>query len=162
MKELKNSPYKNVKAAVLGSRNRLCLHEDVKDLETIEAQIECKLLRNENECEYYANFAANEFDSEKLKEPMLDIEDLCKDGARNKYCPYFMSRDRIKEAEVIFMPYNYLLHPILRDDEGIDLKNAIIIIDQVHDLPEFCIYTTSALISTETISNALGDLDYVI
>ncbi len=30
-------------------------------------------------------------------------------GKKHSFCPYYMSRERYQTADVIFMPYNYLL-----------------------------------------------------
>ncbi|XP_055305826.1 regulator of telomere elongation helicase 1 homolog isoform X2 [Sitodiplosis mosellana] len=160
MKELKKSPYKKVKAAVLGSRDELCIHPDVKNLKTNDEKIDkCQLLRDENNCEFYKNLTG---DVGPLKEPILDIEDLCKYGKQNHCCPYFMSRKRTEEAKIIFMPYNYLFVPKLRDTMEIDMKNAVVIIDEAHNIPDVCLNAASKHISTKNISNALDGLDYII
>lgn len=61
-----------------------------------------------------------------VKLPPMDIEDLVKEGIQKKYknkqmpfssqhilfsrfCPYFAARDLKEKADIIFMPYNYLL-----------------------------------------------------
>jgi len=35
---------------------------------------------------------------------------------------------------LVFMPYNYLINSKIREKMGVDLKNAIIIIDEGHNI----------------------------
>ena len=39
----------------------------------------------------------------------MDIEELKDFGRRNKSCPYYFERFRKENADLILMPYNYLL-----------------------------------------------------
>ena len=41
-------------------------------------------------------------------EPM-DIEEIHKLAQKGKYCPFYTTRDRVAVADLIFMPYNYLI-----------------------------------------------------
>ena len=40
---------------------------------------------------------------------VLDIEDLMLTGTRQRMCPYYLARELKGQADVIFMPYNYIL-----------------------------------------------------
>ena len=66
----------------------------------------------------------------------LDIEDLHKIGTAKHYCPYYLERERAGEADIIFMPYNYLVDENLRKTFQIDFKNSIMIIDEAHNIRE--------------------------
>ena len=39
----------------------------------------------------------------------IDLEDLHKLGTENEICPYFSSIDRMIGADIIFLPYNYIV-----------------------------------------------------
>ena len=39
----------------------------------------------------------------------MDIEELKDFGIKNGICPYFFERQRKEVADIILMPYNYLL-----------------------------------------------------
>jgi hypothetical protein len=39
----------------------------------------------------------------------LDIEELHTMAKRHQFCPYFGAKDRANSADLIFMPYNYLI-----------------------------------------------------
>lgn len=45
---------------------------------------------------------------------VVDIENLVSMGKQMKFCPYYMSRELKQQADIIFMPYNYLLDPRMR------------------------------------------------
>ena len=54
---------------------------------------------------------------------MLDIEDLMLTGTRQRMCPYYLARELKAQADVIFMPYNYIL-----DVKVLESYHAIILV----------------------------------
>lgn len=69
---------------------------------------------------------------------MLDIEDLVKIGQKHKCCPYFLAKELKQNADIIFMPYNYLLDPKTRKSQGIDLQNTVVLLDEAHNVEKVC------------------------
>ena len=51
---------------------------------------------------------------------IMDIEDLHKPGAKHSFCPYYMSRELYQSADIIFLPYNYLLEDSIR--KSLDIR----------------------------------------
>lgn len=50
-------------------------------------------------------------------------------------CPYFLSRDLAGSADIIFMPYNYLVDSSSRSQlSTINWTNAVIIVDEAHNI----------------------------
>ena len=49
-------------------------------------------------------------------------------------CPYYDQKQRIKTADIIFMPYNYIIDQQIRERIDIDLKRCIVIIDEGHNI----------------------------
>jgi Rad3-related DNA helicase len=47
--------------------------------------------------------------SDKIPYAPMAIEDLFKAYQGERMCPYYHQKMRLQEADVIFMPYNYLL-----------------------------------------------------
>jgi hypothetical protein len=39
-----------------------------------------------------------------------DIEDLIEEGKTEVFCPYYLQMDRAKEADIVLMPYMYLIN----------------------------------------------------
>lgn len=40
----------------------------------------------------------------------------------------------LPEAEIIFVPYNYLIDPLARRSIGISIENSILIFDEAHNV----------------------------
>ena len=64
----------------------------------------------------------------------LDIEELHKMAKRHTFCPYFGSKDRANSADLIFMPYNYLIDEKIRDSYKVSLENCVLIFDEAHNI----------------------------
>lgn len=50
-------------------------------------------------------------------------------------CPYYVSRDLHKKADIIFAPYNYLIDKKRRESlTGISWNETILIFDEAHNV----------------------------
>lgn len=65
-----------------------------------------------------------------------DIEELHKQAEFHEFCPYYGNKERAGQADVIFMPYNYLIDEKVRDSMEINFANSIIIFDEAHNIPQ--------------------------
>ena len=65
---------------------------------------------------------------------VMDIKDLGEYCQRQRICPYFLAKDELMHADIMFLPYNYLIDPVTRKAQKIDVKNAILIFDEGHNL----------------------------
>lgn len=67
-----------------------------------------------------------------------DIQDSDGQGedlySAHSACPYYLSRALSKYSELIFAPYNYVLDPGIRSALDIDLKGAIVVLDEAHNV----------------------------
>lgn len=121
VRALKSTSYRSVKSVVLGSRDIMCIHEEVSRVENSSAKNNiCHAKVRARSCAYYNNVAKRRDDP--LLPPIADIEDIVKKGRMARFCPFFMSRELAKDADIVFMPYNYLLDPKLRSSQGIEIK----------------------------------------
>ena len=68
-----------------------------------------------------------------MDEP-LAIEELVKLGREHNVCPYYISKEMQNDADIILVPYNYLIDPVSRRSLNIDLKGSILIFDEAHNL----------------------------
>lgn len=161
MKELKRSGYNNMKAAIVASRTQLCNNPMLQNKSNVEKIHLCRSLRRSHRCEYYEKVKGS-LNEEEFKEPIIDIEDLVKAGTKFQCCPYYASKNLIHNAEIIFMPYNYLLDPKIRCTIQIDLQNSIVILDEAHNVEKVCEETACTNIRSSEISTAIADLKYVI
>ncbi|XP_014791148.1 regulator of telomere elongation helicase 1 [Octopus bimaculoides] len=137
VQELKRSAYSSVNVSILGSRDQLCVNSQVKK-ETNKADkvLMCRAKVNNRTCRFYNKLdeLKRTGDPRKATGNIVDIEDLVTIGVQHKLCPYYLSIDLKKDADIIFMPYNYLLDPKSRKSNGVELKGNVIIFDEAHNL----------------------------
>ncbi|KAI9478738.1 MAG: ATP-dependent RNA helicase-like protein chl1 [Benjaminiella poitrasii] len=135
---------KDIYEVSLASRKQLCINEDVVKLGNVnkinEACLDLQKSGSKNgPCKYlpvWDNKAKwNQFRDHALAR-VRDIEDLVNVGEKLSTCPYYGSRNTIKTARLIVLPYQHLLHTSTRESLNISLKNNIVIIDEAHNLME--------------------------
>ena len=54
---------------------------------------------------------------------------------KDVFCAYYAMKDRVKGADVVFMPYIYLLDEDIRKNLEIDFENSVLIFDEGHNIP---------------------------
>uniref|UniRef100_A0A182F9Y0 Regulator of telomere elongation helicase 1 homolog n=1 Tax=Anopheles albimanus TaxID=7167 RepID=A0A182F9Y0_ANOAL len=163
MQELKKSSYNFVRAIVLGSRIQLCIHPEVPKSESnaIVTYL-CKEKVATRSCVYYRRVEQMKDSSELASAPILDIEDLVTVGSRSKACPFYLSKEMVERADIIFMPYNYLLDAKARKANNLELQNSVIILDEAHNVERMCEDSGSTMLSSTDIALAIEDLSHVM
>ena len=76
-------------------------------------------------------------------------------------CPYYALKDRANSADIIFMPYNYLVDPEIRFLLKFDLNNAVIIFDEAHNVPSAQEDVSSFLVREDMLLKTLSELRYL-
>jgi hypothetical protein len=51
-------------------------------------------------------------------------------------CPYVLSQELARQAEIVFAPYNYILDPGIRSAMQISVENAVIVLDEAHNVED--------------------------
>jgi regulator of telomere elongation helicase 1 len=124
MKELKNTSYKPI-VSVLGSRDQLCIHEEVYKAPSFAKKGMCRAKVSKKACSFYAGAKIK-----KSVDAIMDIEELASYGKKQNACPYYLSKEIQSSSDIIFLPYNYLIDANARKAQNIDVKNSIIIFDE--------------------------------
>lgn len=65
----------------------------------------------------------------------LEIEQLVKLGSIRGPCPFYLAREMARTADLVFMPYNYLIDS--KNRAGLNmlrLENSILIFDEAHNV----------------------------
>ncbi len=161
MKEMKRSAYGHMKGVIIASRQQLCLNVNLKTDSNTDKLYKCRHLRKKDLCEYYINVGAS------LKQPslqdtnILDIEDLDRIGQNLECCSYYVAKEKAERADIVFMPYNYLLNPYIRMAIASYLANSIVILDEGHNVDKVCEESASTKITSTQIGIAVRDMDYV-
>ncbi|XP_039591030.1 regulator of telomere elongation helicase 1 isoform X2 [Polypterus senegalus] len=159
--ELKNTSYRP-KVCVLGSREQLCIHPEVMKQESNHVKVHmCRAKMTSRSCLYYNNVEEKSTDKE-LTNTILDVEDLVKNGNKHRVCPYYLSRSLKQQAEIIFMPYNYLLDPKSRKAHNIELKGTVVIFDEAHNVEKMCEESASSDLTPYDLATAIDAVNQVL
>ncbi|XP_060101720.1 ATP-dependent DNA helicase DDX11 [Heteronotia binoei] len=162
--EVQKSPFgKETQLVSLGSRQNLCVNEEVRRLgvvqlindrcmemqknkhekKSIEEEAERKKRRlSRAACPFYS-YEHMQFLRDEVLVEVKDIEELVALGKEAKACPYYGSRFAIPAAQLVVLPYQMLLHEATRNASGIKLKDQVVVIDEAHNLIDTitCIYS---------------------
>jgi len=153
IKELKKTCYKP-RTAILGSRDNLCINSLVKSGIGMNINLKCKIARTKKECKYFQNhelIKATGFDC-------IDIEELKNIAEQSNFCPFYFQRKKKDNADIIFLPYNYIFDKKLLETLKINLNGSGLIIDEAHNIEKVCEDSHSSELSTVTIDSCLEDL----
>lgn len=162
MQELKRTGYNHMKAAVIGSRDQLCIHPDLeKESNANKIQL-CKLKVNTRTCHFHNRLEGQKDSPEFREAAVMDIEDIVRIGKKLKCCPYYASKELMDGADIVFMPYNYLLDPKIRKANKVDLHNTIVILDEAHNVEKMCEESASVQITSSEIAVAIDDVSSVL
>ncbi len=139
----------------------------------------CKVKRKTRACEYFNNIErAVDIGPES---GIGDIESLRKHGVKRKLCPYYSSRDLAGKADLIFLPYNYLVRnhiyvgqcesinnvyfqvdPRIRKSLAINLEECVVIVDEAHNVLRIFEDSSSISFSAKDVAVALSELDFLL
>uniref|UniRef100_A0A8C1TF07 Regulator of telomere elongation helicase 1 n=1 Tax=Cyprinus carpio TaxID=7962 RepID=A0A8C1TF07_CYPCA len=159
--ELKNISYRpNI--CVLGSREQLCIDQEVMRQESNHIKVHmCRAKVSSRSCVFYNNVDEKSTYKE-IMNTIMDVEDLVKTCKKERVCPYYLSRSLKQHADVIFMPYNYLLDPKSRRAHNIELKGAVVIFDEAHNIEKMCEESTSFDLSPHDLISAIEAVDRLL
>lgn len=163
VQELKRTNYAHVKMAIIGSRDQLCTHPDVSKEENTSVKISmCQALVKGRACYLHRNIERKKDDHAFTDAGVMDIEDLIKVSEKLKVCPYFMSRELKQSADIIFMPYNYLLDPRTRRQQDVDIANSIVILDEGHNVEKICEESASYSLTSTEVAMCITEITEVM
>ncbi|GAB4842166.1 Regulator of telomere elongation helicase 1 [Ancistrocladus abbreviatus] len=159
VQELKRTNYRP-KMVILGSREQLCIHEQVRLLHGKAQTNACQYLRKKRTKRYCRHFnLAGDFlkTNPHLGDEPIDIEDLVNLGRSCGPCPYYVSRELHKVVDILFAPYNYLIDRGYRDSLSIEWKNSILIFDEAHNLESICADAASFDLPSSLLTACIGE-----
>jgi regulator of telomere elongation helicase 1 len=131
VRELKATGYRP-RITILGSREQLCVHPTVSKERGTAQNHMCRTMVKAQACSFYNNIHKFMTQNPALSTEQLDVEDLVDVGKEYYVCPYYLSRESQGQAQLMFMPYNYLIDPSIRATSAQELlHNSVIIFDEV-------------------------------
>lgn len=134
VRELRKTVY-CPRMVVLSSREQSCLHERVKRIASGTAQAAiCNRLCSRGQCGHFnrINLATTQLAKLSPSERLMDLEELGRFAAAQGACPFFTMRDGLAAADLVLLPYNYLLDR--RTNSGMNLEGAIVVLDEAHNI----------------------------
>ena len=146
--------------AILSSRDFSCVNQNIKEKNSGNIlKIICRNIKKR--CQYFIGL--NKEKLEDSKNNLIDIEELCKNGKKDKFCPFYYQIDKSKSvADIIFMPYNYIFDEDIRNTLNINLKGNIIIIDEAHNTRQTCEEAKTIQITEDDLNEMTIDLNNLI
>ncbi|KAJ2961754.1 hypothetical protein NQZ79_g2978 [Umbelopsis isabellina] len=149
----------------LSSRKNLCINKNVQKLGSVhrinEQCLELQKKGSGKRCEYLPPLSERnrllDFRDHALAS-VRDIEDLVAVGKKLHTCPYYGTRQTIKPAQLVTLPYQHLLHKATRESLGISLKNNIVIIDEAHNLIDTINAIHTITINAKQLETVLSQL----
>lgn len=130
-----------IRAVALSSRKNTCIHPRVSKLGSLDRVNEaCQELLQGDGCAYYGQDGASVASQRLLAENLatlatVDIEEVVKQGRQMGCCPYYGARSHAAAAaNIVTVPYNAILSRAAREALGIDLRGALVIFDEAHNL----------------------------
>uniref|UniRef100_A0A8C7YSI0 Regulator of telomere elongation helicase 1 n=1 Tax=Oryzias sinensis TaxID=183150 RepID=A0A8C7YSI0_9TELE len=158
--ELRNTSYRP-KVCVLGSREQLCINPEVMRQESNHVKVHmCRGKVSTRSCLYYNNVDGKGL-TELLNRCSLDWSS-CRSACLCRVCPYYLSRSLKQQADIIFMPYNYLLDPKSRRAHNIELSGAVVIFDEAHNLEKMCEESSSFDLTPYDVAAAITAVDRLL
>ncbi|KAH8339558.1 hypothetical protein KR074_010998 [Drosophila pseudoananassae] len=156
MSEIKKTRHLDwVRCVSLGSRQQLCCNSQVRALKNVSLMNErcldllssraptsepcSKKIRTTDKeskpsrCPLKGQHLIESLRDLALTNPM-DIEDLAAEGTASGACAYYASRAALSDAHLVLLPYQLLLDKSAREQLGINVYNAIVIVDEAHNL----------------------------
>lgn len=161
--QLKKTIY-TPKVSILGSRKLTCLNPNVYKFNDINTL--CKESIKKNACRWFLrketvvksisksrddNLTGNKIINKDNKKEnitlvnmitsnknIFDIESFISYSKKCTSCPYYALRSLSDTCDILFIPYNYLIDPVIRRSMDINTSNSIIIIDEAHNLDDIC------------------------
>uniref|UniRef100_F6RTU7 DEAD/H-box helicase 11 n=1 Tax=Equus caballus TaxID=9796 RepID=F6RTU7_HORSE len=178
--EVQKSPFgKDTRLVSLGSRQNLCVNEDVRHLGSVQLiNDRCvEMQRNKHErkseaeeekpkkrrqepratCPFY-NYEQLQLLRDEVLVEVKDIEQLVTLGKEAHACPYYGSRFAIPAAQLVVLPYQMLLHAATRQAAGIRLQGQVVVIDEAHNLIDTITGIHSAEVSGSQLCQAHSQL----
>lgn len=119
------------------------------------------------QCKYYqVSRAKSKIVSETYKTKLLDIEEWCKEGSTEKFCPYYSNRSLVESAQLVILPFEALYDEAQMALLRAYTKDSIVVIEDVDFLQDMTLEVASLHpqyecieLSSKTIQTTQTQLD---
>lgn len=154
-------------ADIIGKR-WMCMFQNVDELSSMEFTDFCKATVEAGRCEFYSNTHTNfklSVVSKKIlsdiKQQILHVQDVISICKHDMLCPYELTLELVRGADVVVGDYAYVFHPIISEflfkKTGKSLDKAIVIVDEGHNLPTRVRSSASIKLTSIMLKNAVKE-----
>ncbi|MFX1501788.1 MAG: helicase C-terminal domain-containing protein [Promethearchaeota archaeon] len=165
--ELKKIHSSKVKISGLSLRGRveMCLNPAILNfkLPPMDAMLACNELRIRESCIHY-NKLHDDQNHRKIscfRKPM-DAQELIEYCKENQYCPYYFSKQILKETQVIVCNFQWMFNPAIRFQIFSLLRSliedCILVIDECHNVVNMATEVKSDKLTLSFLNSCLEDL----
>lgn len=153
--ELKKTTY-TTSSVVLGSRQHFCIHSAVSRQSGPKQNAMCQRMRGDNKCPPFVGLRKH---GSKVSVNRLDIEEIVSTCKAANVCPFYKCREEAKEAELLFIPYDYIIGKEARESIQVSLRNSVLIFDEGHNIERSCEEAASLELRSSDIAKACNEID---
>ena len=155
IQELQKTCYRP-RNAIISSRDQMCVNELIKGFHGHTLNMKCQFAQKKNQCRYFKG--KNNLNMTWAAYDGKTVEELKEIAKKAKFCPFFFERDKSIHSDMIFLPYNYVFDPSIKKRMKIQMNNAILIVDEAHNIQEVCNDAVSKDFDSNMIDEVLNDL----
>ena len=134
---------------------KICSFRKKKSLEALKGKEEW------NRCIFFENFLLYKEYIELNN--VISAEEIYKYGEERKFCAYEINKMLVKRANIVVAPYIYIFDDFLREKFfslfSYQPDETILIIDEAHNLPDFCRELLSFSLTMKTIKSAINECE---
>lgn len=148
---------KNFLGIALSRKSSLCLHPEISLLPNKnDIDVACRTRTfpwSEERCEFFDHTLL------RPRPGVYGLEDMKHFSAANGICPFYLSRRLIRESQVIFGSYAYVIDPQASEIIYKTVpRNAIVIFDEAHNVDDMCCEFLSSWINQKMIDASIISL----
>lgn len=168
LKEIKEKYNIKLTVADIIGKKWMCLFPGVEELTSGEFTEFCKATVEAGKCEFYTNVRTNfklsvqgQKTLAEVKQNIHHTEEIINICRQDNVCPYEITMETIKEADVIVGDYSYIFNPMISEvlmrKTGKTLDKAIVIVDEGHNLPARVRSSASVKLTSIMLKNAIKE-----
>ncbi len=133
VRELKKTVYRPV-TTTLASRDQYCINAEISKYKGNQLNIACTHMKKASSCPFAKGKKTPKEVLEELMHDVRDIEEFRQYCKANEVCPFYAARDLLPMADLVFLPYNYILDKMYHSMfQQIQYANSVVIFDEAHN-----------------------------
>jgi len=171
VRQIKEKGKYNVLTADIIGKQHMCLQEGMGRLYSQEFSEYCRLLKESGKCDYFNNAKSEKGLSVRAKKVLHELklsgpchaEETIEVCRKNDLCPYEISCDFARRANLIISDYSYVFNPKIKNTFFSRIKksleNCMLIIDEGHNIPDRVRNIMSTKISTNILNRGIREAE---